>query len=69
MCDHYPILRKSVSLDDFGDVEANFLNHIDEEFENQLCHYAELIDICCANTYRHTTYMVDIPYSHTHINP
>jgi hypothetical protein len=36
MCDHYPILRKSVSLDDFGEVEANFLDHIEEEFENQL---------------------------------
>jgi hypothetical protein len=30
MCDHYPILRKNVSFDDFGDVEANFLNHIEE---------------------------------------
>ncbi len=24
--------------------------------------------VCCANTYRYTTYIVDIPYSHTHIN-
>ncbi len=23
---------------------------------------------CRANTYRHTTYITDIPYSHTHIN-
>jgi hypothetical protein len=23
---------------------------------------------CHANTYRHTTYIVDIPYSHTHTN-
>jgi hypothetical protein len=34
-----------VSLDDFGDVEANFLDHIEEEFENQLDHHVELIDI------------------------
>ncbi len=34
-----------MSLDDFRDVEANFLNHIEEEFENQLDHYVELIDI------------------------
>jgi len=45
MCDHYPILRKSVSLDDFGDVETNFLDHIEEKLENQLDHYVELIDI------------------------
>jgi hypothetical protein len=45
MCDHYSILRKSVSLDDFGDVEANFLHHIEEEFENQLYHYVEVVDI------------------------
>jgi len=45
MCDHYPILRKSLSFDDFGDVETNFLDHIVEEFENQLHHYVELIDI------------------------
>jgi len=34
-----------VSLDGFGVVEANFLDHIEEEFENQLNHYVELIDI------------------------
>jgi len=34
-----------VSFDDFGDVEANFLDHIEEEFENQLDLYVELIDI------------------------
>ncbi len=45
MCDHYPILRKSVSFDDFGDVEANFLDHIEKEFENQSDHYVELINI------------------------
>jgi hypothetical protein len=45
MCDHYPILKKSVSLDDFRDVEANLLDHIEEEFENQLDHHVELIDI------------------------
>jgi hypothetical protein len=45
MCGHYPILRKSVSLDDFGEVEASFLDHIEGEFENQLDHYVELIDI------------------------
>jgi hypothetical protein len=32
-----------MSLDDFGDVEANFLDHIEEEFENQLDHYVELV--------------------------
>ncbi len=45
MCDQYPILKKSVFLDDFGDIEANFLDHIEEEFENQFDHYVELIDI------------------------
>ncbi len=34
-----------MSLDGFGVVEANVLNHIEEEFENQLDHYVELIDI------------------------
>jgi len=34
-----------VSLDDFGEVEANFLDHIEEEFENQLDRYVELSDI------------------------
>jgi hypothetical protein len=24
--------------------------------------------LCRANTYHHTTYIIDIPYSHTHIN-
>jgi len=33
-----------LSLDDFGEVEANFLDPIEEEFENQLDH-VELIDI------------------------
>ncbi len=42
---HYPILKKNVSLDDFGEVEANFLNQFEQEFENQLDHYVELIDI------------------------
>ncbi len=32
-------------LDDFGEVKANFLDHIEKEFENQLAHYVELIDI------------------------
>jgi hypothetical protein len=45
MCDHYPILRKSVSLDDFGDFETNFLDRIEEDFENQLDDYVELIDV------------------------
>jgi hypothetical protein len=51
MCDDYPILRKNVSFDDFGEVEANFLNHIEEEFENQLNHYVELIDIAYFDFY------------------
>jgi hypothetical protein len=45
MCNHYPILKKNVFLDDFRDVEAKFLDHIEKEFENQLDHYVELIDI------------------------
>jgi hypothetical protein len=34
-----------MSLDAFGDIEANFLYHIEEEFEKQLDHHVELIDI------------------------
>jgi len=45
MCDHYSILRKNVFLDDFGDVEAIFLDYIEEEFENQSNHYVEFVDI------------------------
>ncbi len=48
MCDccvRCPILRRYVSFDDFGDVETNFLNHIEKEFENQLDHYVELVDM------------------------
>ncbi len=37
--------RNSVSFDDFGDVEANFLNQIKEEFKDQLDHYVELVDM------------------------
>jgi hypothetical protein len=35
--------REKVSFDDFGDVEINFLNQIEEKFENQLDHYVELV--------------------------
>ncbi len=48
MCDYCircSILRNSVSFDDFGDVEANFLNQIKEEFKDQLDHYVELVDM------------------------
>jgi hypothetical protein len=34
MCGHYPILRKMVSLNDFGEVEANFLDYIENKFES-----------------------------------
>jgi hypothetical protein len=34
-----------LSSNDFGEVEANFLDPIEDEFENQLDHYVELIDI------------------------
>jgi hypothetical protein len=47
MCDDCPILRKSLSFDDFGEVEANFLDHIEEEFEN----YVEFIDIAYFDFY------------------
>jgi hypothetical protein len=33
------------SLDDFGDVEAKFLDQIEEEFENQVDHYVKLVDM------------------------
>jgi hypothetical protein len=32
------------SLDDFGDVEAKFLDQIKEEFEDQVDHYVKLVD-------------------------
>jgi hypothetical protein len=33
------------SFDDFGDVEIDFLDQIEEEFEDQLDHYVELVDM------------------------
>jgi hypothetical protein len=51
MGDRYPILYKSVSPNDFGEVEANFVDPIEEEFENQLDHYVELIDIAYFDFY------------------
>jgi hypothetical protein len=30
-------------LDDFGNVETYFLDNIEEEFENRLDHYVELV--------------------------
>jgi hypothetical protein len=33
------------SLDDFGDVEAKFLDQIKEEFEDQVDHYVKLVDM------------------------
>lgn len=38
MCDNCArclVFRKRVSLDDFKDVEINFLDQIEKEFENQ----------------------------------
>jgi len=34
-----------VSLDDFKDVEIIFLDQIEKEFEKQLDHYFELVDM------------------------
>jgi hypothetical protein len=34
-----------VFLDDFGDVEIDFLNQIEEEFEGQLYHYVKFVDM------------------------
>ncbi len=34
-----------MSFDDFGDVEANFLDQIEEEFKDQLDHYVKLVDM------------------------
>jgi hypothetical protein len=34
-----------VSLDDFGDVEVDFLSHIEKEFEDQLYHHVTLVDM------------------------
>jgi hypothetical protein len=48
MCDccvRCPILKKNVSFDDFGDAKTIFLNHIEKEFENQLDHYVDLVDM------------------------
>jgi hypothetical protein len=39
------MLKRYVSFDDFGDVGTNFLNHIEDEFENQLNHHFELVDM------------------------
>ncbi len=36
---------RAKSFDDFGDVEVDFLDQIEEEFEDQLDHYVELVDI------------------------
>ncbi len=33
------------SFDDFGDVEVDFLDQIEEEFEDQLDHYVKLVDM------------------------
>jgi hypothetical protein len=40
-----------VSLHDFGEVEANFLDRTEKEFENQLYLYVELIDIAYFDFY------------------
>ncbi len=44
-CARCPMLKRYVSFDDFGDVGTNFLNHIEDEFENQLNHHFELVDM------------------------
>jgi hypothetical protein len=40
-----------LSPNDFGEVEANFLDPIEKEFENQLDHYVELINIAYFDLY------------------
>ncbi len=40
-----------MSLHDFGEVEANFLDRTEKEFENQLYLYVELIDIAYFDFY------------------
>jgi hypothetical protein len=39
------MLRKNVSLAEFGAVEANFKNQIEEKFINELDHYVKLVDM------------------------
>jgi len=36
---------RAKSLDDFGDVKIDFLDHIEKEFEDQLFHYIMLVDM------------------------
>jgi hypothetical protein len=36
---------RAKSFDDFGVVEVDFLDQIEEEFEDQLDHYVELVDM------------------------
>jgi hypothetical protein len=38
-------MLKKMSLDEFGDVEANFQNQIEEKFINELDHYVKLVDM------------------------
>jgi hypothetical protein len=38
-------IERNVFFDDFGDAKTIFQNHIEEEFENQLDHYIELVDM------------------------
>jgi hypothetical protein len=46
------------------------INFIVKKKPNDICTNVFGIHVghCRANTYRHTTYIVDIPYSHTHTN-
>jgi len=44
-CARCPVLRKNAFLDEFGDVEANFKNQIEEKFLNKLDHYVKLVDM------------------------
>jgi hypothetical protein len=42
---------RAKSFDDFGDVEVDFLDQIEEEFEDQLDHYVELVDMTHFDSY------------------
>ncbi len=43
LCWLWNICKRAKSLDDFGNVEAYFLDQIEQEFENQLDQYVELV--------------------------
>ncbi len=52
MCDHCakcPIFKKDVFMMILRMLKIYFLNEIEEEFENQLDHYFELVDMAYLN--------------------